>query len=193
MIKVHSMLTLGLAVLVATTIVSGAQDRPISGTVHNPQGKPIGNIALILASTTHSQHESEDTVRLITVNADGSFTGSVPEGDYRIVGTSPSCFSAHDLSLVNGDNLKLVLEWRAKPASETTGEVGGTTANFRIGFSAGPTNMNLLRVGNLAGGLGLSTRGIGAGVGLSVTRTPNGGGIAVDPEPDCQKWKSTAQ
>jgi hypothetical protein len=191
MIKVHSMLTLGSALLVATTIVSGAQDRPISGTVHNPQGKPIGNIALILATTTQSQNESENTVRFITVNADGSFTGSVPEGDYRIVGTSPSCFAAHDLSLVNGDNLRLVLEWRARPASETPGEAGGTTANFRIGFSAGPTNLNLLRGGSLASGIGLSTRGIGGGVGFTV-RT-SGGGIAVDPAPECEKWKFAAE
>jgi hypothetical protein len=193
MMNAQLFLGISLTVMLSTSGTTAPPDRSISGTVRDPAGKPIGKIALILASTTSPEDGSENKLRRITVNADGSFAGSVPEGDYRIVGTSPSCFAARDLTLAEGENLSLILEWRSNSTNKDKGDAGGTSASFNIGFSAGPTTLNLLRVGNLAGGIRISTQGVGAGVGINLNRSPNGGGIAVDPEPECGKWKPAAQ
>jgi hypothetical protein len=180
------------AVLLVATSVTAGENRQISGTVRDPEGNPIGSIALILAPVA-SGEPSETVPHRVSVNPDGGFIGSMPQGDYRIIGTSPACFLARELTIGDGDNLELVLEWNAKPPLEDEGGPAGTSASFRIGFSAGPTSLNLLRFPSPGGGFGLSTRGFGGGLDVNVTRMPNGGGIAVDPMPDCDRWKAGSQ
>ena len=187
--NVQLFVCVGVAMTLATTATSAAQDRSISGSVRNLDGNAIGGIALILGSVI-PDGGTDDTVRRITVSADGSFTGTVPEGDHRVIGISPPCFAAHDLTLDESGLLKLLLKWQPSGGGEDG--PGGTTATLNIGFSARPTTVNLFRIGNPVG-IGAATQGIRAGLSVIVTRTPNGGGIAVDPQPDCEKWKPAAQ